>query len=303
MNKRHSKVIFEVIGGLGNQLFGVSAGAYFEEVHQKEVSISMREVDQGITVHGVCVSRLKLPFITIEELYSKSLFSVWTRRLIFKLDRTFGDRSYFSRKLLHLYRSNVTGYDELLEKNFSQNRIQGYFQSHIYASALKSRSGITPFNLKQESNWLTEMKRRANAEQPIVLHVRRGDYRNQVHDFGMLSPLYYQNAVKFLRCYLPSNPIWIFTDELALAQKEFEILKWKNVEWISPPVGVIAEESFVLMQYGIAHVISNSTFSWWAAYASNTTRMVLAPKTWMRNIEEPKSLIPPEWVRVESEWV
>ena len=303
MSNRHSKMIFEVVGGLGNQLFGVSAGAYFQDAHQKAVSISLREVDQGITAHGVSVSRLKLPFQMIEQSSGKTLFSVWTRRLIFKLDRTLGNRSYFSRKLLHLYRSNVTGYDEFLDKSISQHRIQGYFQSYVYAQALKNRSETTPFNLKEESNWLTEMKRRALAEDPIVLHVRRGDYRNQLHDFGMLSPLYYENALIFLRRSLPHNPIWIFTDELASTQKEFENLDWKNVEWISPPAGVIAEESFVLMQYGIAHVISNSTFSWWAAYASNTSSIVLAPKPWMRNLEEPKTLIPPGWTRVKSDWI
>ena len=301
---KHTKadVIFEVVGGLGNQLFGLSAAAYFQEMHKKQSRISLREVDKGITAHGVSISNLELPFVMIEMSSRKRILTTLTRRVIFKIDRMLRSGNFFSEKILRVYRSDVTGYDEFLETNLSVRRIQGYFQSYTYAQSLKCRPEITPFNLRHESAWLSGMKLKAFANKPIILHIRRGDYRNQMNNFGMLSLKYYDNAVSLLRKSFPTNPIWIFTDELIPTQIEFSNCEWGNLQWISPPDTVSAEESFVLMQYGVAHIISNSTFSWWAAYASNTSSVVVAPEPWMKKIKEPETLIPPNWIRLESVW-
>ncbi len=303
MKISNNEAIFEVIGGLGNQLFGLSAGIYFEKKHHKRLKVSLREVDKGITAHGVSIANLDLPCELVEVTYKKRQLSRFIRRVVFKMDRTFSKNSSFSRRLLGIYRSNTTGYDSVLDSNIAQRRIQGYFQSRIYADALKDSLGGKSIQVKNESTWLYAMKLKAISEKPVVLHVRRGDYRNQMNDFGMLSSKYYEKAISLVRESFPSNPIWVFSDELNETRKEFTESFEENFEWILPPPSSTSEESFILMQFGIAHIISNSTFSWWSAYASQNSSLVVAPNPWMKSVKEPENLIPLDWVRINSDWL
>jgi hypothetical protein len=57
------------------------------------------------------------------------------------------------------------------------------------------------------------------------------------------------------------------------------------------------------MQFGGAHIIANSTFSWWGAYLSRSTKIVIAPGSWFKDLEEPLDLIPPEWKRIKNDWL
>jgi hypothetical protein len=73
--------------------------------------------------------------------------------------------------------------------------------------------------------------------------------------------------------------------------------------WISPPIGTDATESLVLMSFGKAIITANSSFSWWAAVSGNRTKKVIAPIPWFKNLDEPKDLIPGNWLRIKSSWV
>ncbi len=305
MKVRKPKMIFEVVGGVGNQLFGLAAAVYLEELVGRPFEISMREVDKGITNHGVSIMNFKLPFSFIEYDHENRAISRNMRRVFFGFNRKFKLNNYWSRRILGVYRSDVQGLDPILDQTPDISRFQGYFQSEIYAAALRRRLNSQPIELRTQSQWLLDMKAKALVQNPIIMHVRRGDYRNQVKNFGVLGPSYYERSVSVIRRFLPENPIWIFSDEIDNAREELTNLKLESKEctWISPPSDSPPEESFTLMQYGAGHIISNSTFSWWGAYLSHTTSMIIAPRPWMRSIPEPPTLIPQNWFRVDSDWI
>jgi hypothetical protein len=56
------------------------------------------------------------------------------------------------------------------------------------------------------------------------------------------------------------------------------------------------------MSLASANVIANSTFSWWAAALNQNKGFVVAPDKWFRGLEDPKDLIPPDWILVKSQW-
>jgi hypothetical protein len=57
------------------------------------------------------------------------------------------------------------------------------------------------------------------------------------------------------------------------------------------------------MQFGSANVISNSTFSWWPAFLSQTSVATVCPSDWFLNMEQPLELIPNNWIKIDSDWL
>ena len=95
--------------------------------------------------------------------------------------------------------------------------------------------------------------------------------------------------------------MWIFTDSPQLVLEEFGYLKDK-VEIVTPPSNSDPIESLLLLSMASEIMISNSTFSWWAAQIANENTKIYAPSKWFESENDPKDLIPEHWPKIESQW-
>lgn len=284
MSSRTSK--FYLVGGLGNQLFGLCAGIAHSIILRKEV---------GFIVES-------------PKVLSNSILSLNTNNYKFFEDKYGVSKWFFKLQMFNhvfrneIYSSKQVGFDEsiLIENNYKVFR--GYYQSYIYYQLISDSIKSRIFSLDKFSEWFLEMKRELFLTKPNIIHIRRGDYVNLKALHGLIGLKYYLQSMEIVESINPGKPFWIFSDDIDMAFKQYGKFFPKNSKWIYPPSQSNAVESLLLMSYGSTNIIANSTFSWWAATLNSNSKITVAPDKWFRGMADPEKLIPNHWLKVPSSW-
>ncbi|MDO8646031.1 MAG: alpha-1,2-fucosyltransferase [Candidatus Planktophila sp.] len=299
-------VIVEVEGGLGNTIFQYAAGKYLANRINAEVLISLKHIGNAKTNHGFYLANI-FPEIKFHDNISQNQFWLFkyilknSDRLLNRLARKNQQINGFCTKFYKIYRSPKIGYDSNLGAMKNPLTIRGYFQTWKYAQTLIDEDAFVP-QLNSPSIWYREMSEYAREAQPVIMHVRRGDYQALEDIYGLLSSTYYLNALNAIPKELRNNPIWVFSDDISVAKQILENDLPISTLWINPPQNSNPAESLMLMSLGHAHIIANSSFSYWAAQLSLTSQFIIAPRKWFKSMEDPNDLINPSWHFVDSDW-
>ena len=95
--KTKQKVEIELVGGLGNQLFGYFAGAFYAQKFNKLLIVDLTQVSLGLTNHGSELTSFKLSK-SYELIRSKPRsFARLIKRIFDKLSIKFKFIKYFRR--------------------------------------------------------------------------------------------------------------------------------------------------------------------------------------------------------------
>lgn len=211
-----------------------------------------------------------------------------------------------SIRLLNMFRVKSPGdlgFDADLKIRKSGDLVIGYFQSYKYANE-NSLTRRYLLNLKlagEDPIELANLRKLSQIEKPLVVHIRRGDYR-QEDAFGLLSSDYYFSMIPEILTKGEFNKIWLFSDDLPVALEcipiEFRGIVRQIAEINRSPAATLEA-----MRLGHGYVIANSSFSWWGAFLSYQPDVqVHAPWPWFKGMESPKELLPPEWIPHLSKW-
>lgn len=115
------------------------------------------------------------------------------------------------------------------------------------------------------SEWTQSLKKIAQTEKAIAVHVRRSDYLSFSNIYPKLGLSYYVKSLEFTRSKLGKLPIWLFSDDAKEVIREFgNAIKFDRV--ITPPAHVPMIEMLELFSLMKGVITANSTFSWWGAY-------------------------------------
>ena len=157
--------------------------------------------------------------------------------------------------------------------------LQGYWESYKYFSAITGEIK-KEFALKNPSGKFIELSKKIKPDS-IAIHVRRGDYLIP-HGKYLNGADYYNKGVE---CILKNKPlkdplITIFSDDPKWCKEKLKSLAGQPTEIFDEKLDSDAEELMLMSFYG-NNVISNSTFSWWAAYLNkNPDKIVVMPRNW-----------------------
>lgn len=256
-------VFVELVGGLGNQLFGFAAAtAQARRLGGRVVMghvIHNGDTPREFALHGftddiACTGPLSLArqdFVEAGYRYDPTINSIGDRTLL---------RGYFQSE-----RYFANGHD---------------FRDQVFTAM--ERAGIHPY--------------RNEAREPfIAVHVRGGDYRlaHNLRHHGMCSKDFYQAAVEVIRSQVGDLPVTVFSDDL----EGFELVEQAVPRARRYDRGPATDALRVLrdMSTAAGFVISNSTFGWWGAWLSGA-KEVVAPSPWFSDPAiDTTDLLPSTW--------
>ena len=114
-----------------------------------------------------------------------------------------------------------------------------------------------------------------------AVHVRRGDYLNLSHTHAICPTHYFTQAIDEMRVRHPDTHFLIFSDDPHWCREHLGGDKDVTIIESDPSASTLDNEmaDFLLMRSCQSFIISNSTFSWWAAYLSQS-RDVICPERW-----------------------
>ena len=175
--------------------------------------------------------------------------------------------------------------------------LRGYFQTEKYFKHIEKEIR-SDFTFKDEI--LVPCKEMIESvENPIALHVRRGDYiKNAENHFNL--PIEYYDAA--LSEFDDDRNVIVFSDDPLWCHDE----------------GIFVDDRFIisenddnrvdlcLMSLCNDFIIANSTYSWWGAWlSSNKDKKVIAPVQWFGKTgytkdHNTKDLIPDDWIKISA---
>jgi hypothetical protein len=269
-------------GGVGNQLFQYFEGARNAIETNQRLILDFRDVYLGKSNHSSLINSFSLP-VTAEYI-NVDPKPIW---------------KYFGKIILSI-RFKILRFAKLQKKDPLFETLRNQTRKNYDFVLSRTDVGL---ELKNPSPWFLSLSSEIQREPVIAIHIRRGDYllpRNR-NTIGVLDVSYYMECHKLANHDVGSLPVWIFSDSEDI-DKEFESAFPPNTKFISPPSGSDPAESIMILSLARALIISNSTFSWWAAALSKNSTIVYCPLTWFKNLEQPRDLSMDSWKLVESKW-
>lgn len=263
-------VIFK--GGLGNQMFQYGMYTWLKYVRHQNVRYMYREADHnGFELDKWFDVNLQEASVFYKCLY----WVVWRLNKYGMLKRGI----WFGR-----------GRDERPSDIF----LNGYWTKREYFIHNGFDLTFKQLPLSAENQHIASLMKQTAS---IAVHVRRGDYLKpqNVKIFCEQTPDYYLQAIELCRSKLKGEVrVFFFSDDIAWVRDNIKVDQAEYIDWNH---GQDSIYDMYLMSMAHACVISNSTFSFWAAMLNQRKDVVVYPKKWFVSGSQ-LDIFPEYWIRL-----
>lgn len=178
--------------------------------------------------------------------------------------------------------------------------VYGYWQNTLFAEHARPTLLAITTRYEPLSAIATSALAQVQAHPIIAVHVRRGDYvhRKRARDLLLVcTKNYFLRSVTRALADTGCRHVLVFSDDIPWCKRELGLDG--DVTFIDERIG--AHEQFLIMSRCQHFIISNSTFSWWAAFLGTAPdKHVYCPDHW--HVGTPTSLMPlhvPSWHPIE----
>lgn len=288
-------IVSDITGGLGNQMFQYAVGYALAKKNNDSYKIDISHLTKDYQ---------KASKVAVPREYQLNQFQISAEILPTlhiqeknKLQKVFG-RAYRYLMMGDLLQTKFVRdespweYQPELMKCAGSVYLCGFWQSWKYFDSC--RDDIRKeFQIKKDA--LSEKAwNLIHAEGDTVgVHIRRGDYK--LCNNWLIDASFYTKALKVLKeKHDEEMEIFVFCDEAGFAEQLFQ--EAKNVRYITASKEFSDFEEFAVLSGCKHHIISNSTFSWWAAYlGEQPCAEVIAPvfRQWK------DEYYPDNWIKID----
>ena len=289
---KKDKIIVNLKGGLGNQLFQYACGRALSLQNKADFGLDINGFDRAAPTetarkYALGVFKIKAGIATEAEiLKTKYPFGIVSKGMRF-----------IRAKILRQF---IIGYDKKVLTWKGDVYLDGFFQSEKYFSQY-SKEILADIQLKQPCTTHTvaiieEIRSKKNS---ISLHIRRGDYvkdktTNLYH--GTCGPEYYAKALQHVTNKIGTDVhIFVFSDDIVWVHENMPLAY--PCTYVSDVTKIPDYEELICMSTCMHNIIANSSYSWLGAWLNqNKYKIVVAPSPWTRDIKNsPKEIIPDNW--------
>ena len=294
--------------GLGNQMFQYAFGRYIQTVYKEPIVFETMKLNES-SVRRVGIHNCNIPIVEKHPGAEQCRFAGSAENAVLQgiskgvriaAEKIFGipmtGSDSYSKMIKYGY---YTTTDSLayypFEKTTAKTKfVRGYFQSEKYfepisptiKDELKIVRGLTQKAIEQ-----AEIMKN---QQSVCVHIRRGDYIGHKR-YDVCGYDYYKNAFELMNIKIPNSVYYIFSN----SEKDLEWIK--NNYKFSVKVNYVtqgkSEFDDLYMMYNCKnHIISNSTFGWWASFlCDNTDNITIAPQQWVKT-DEQQDILRDKWI-------
>lgn len=192
-----------------------------------------------------------------------------------------------------IYIWDFARYKEIKINNLKENIfIHGYWQSNKY---FDNMNHILSEELKVKQYLLKDNKlyKSIENENSVCVHIRRGDFLLKTNKLTVCTNDYFINAMKIIADKVENCRFYIFSDDIDNVKENFSFNGF-DVRFVEENNNDYEELS--LMSSCKHFIISNSTFSWWAQYLSESkNKIVIAPSKWYTD-DRNNDLVDDSWI-------
>lgn len=280
------KVIVELTGGLANQLFQWATGQLLATDHGAQLILDCRVPDRPWE-RGLQIDYF-IPDVDVR--HSSAAARIWWQFVARagRLPAAAAKRAAMGLPREGTVVRSVKDAQECLLQGRSI-RMRGLFQDAHWLFERRSEVLSTILPGLQSLQSISKLP----ASPYAAIHVRRGDYvavPKYAESFGVCEAEYFARSVQLLDGNLP---IYVASDDHEWVQNELTSLN-PRIELYR---GDDLFQDLAMLAKASQLILSNSTFSWWAAYLGDHHK-VICPEPWFNDAKQDQQIEHPSWLRV-----
>ena len=291
-------IILKVQGGLGNQMFQYAFARRIQEETNKKIILDISDYEYD-KLRSYTLDKFRLNNniqIDATGKYNK-IYDRRVNKLIRCMYKIAPNISYEILSRIGIYIWDYVKYKPININNKKKNLfIHGYWQSTKYFNEIKKELKRELKLKSQYTNKVDDLYEKIISTNSVCVHIRRGDFLLTTNKLKVCSNQYFLNGMKEIKKKI-NNPIfYIFSDNIEEVKNKFS---FDGFEVVFINENRTDYQELELMYTCKHFIISNSTFSWWAQYLSDSKeKIVIAPSQWYID-NRPNELVDNEWITLE----
>jgi hypothetical protein len=208
--------------------------------------------------------------------------------------KSFSDGTYYETQW---------GFDPEVLMLGPEAKLVGFFQSRKYFRDIEDiiRNDFRLHALRIDGDAAAYAEKIASSN-AVSVHIRRGDYVSS-SSRAPCSLDYIYEAFMYMRRHITSPYFFVFSDDIEWCRRYIQAEHCCFVDIQEARKNPVLD--FHLIRLCRHHIISNSTFSWWAAWLSELPeKIVVAPQRWFydnhMNKKTLEDMIPKSWHCIDA---